>query len=295
VDKKASPAKSHNQALTIIPMTEEEHRKHDQEAQERIVQDVTQYGFHMALLEGDDYMPAFVYTIGLYQTYKHPEIICFGLPTNLMSSIISHAGRLIKSGEKFNPNQPYQGFLEGYSIQFLTVAQEHYPDYLGYAHWFYEGCHFPVVQLLWPDKQHLYPWEEGFNPHWKFKQPLLDRNTDFKFYEESNRAVYTSKQVLAGEPILYVYHDEEGDWQFYSEADPQLEDARLVCLEDVVKLDPSINKIYYLPYGRSAWRESIHAQWQRECFTKCVNIFGCTIFLVCHKLSLTRSGYKMAN
>lgn len=67
---------------------------------------------------------------------------------------------------------------------------------------------------MWPDKEHNFPWDENFNTDWKFKQPLLDRNTDFKFYERRNLGVYSTSQAQEGNPILYVYHNDDGDWNF---------------------------------------------------------------------------------
>ena len=95
---------------------------------------------------------------------------------------------------------------------------------------------FPVMQLVWPDKEHRFPWDVGFFPDWKFRQPLLDRNMDFKFYEERNLGVYTTNDVLAGAPVLIVYHNLDGDWQFHSGLEPDLSDATLVCMEDITKL-----------------------------------------------------------
>ncbi|MFT6096661.1 MAG: hypothetical protein ACJAXY_001319 [Nonlabens sp.] len=45
---------------------------------------------------------------------------------------------------------------------------------------------FPAYQLVWTDKERRDPWEIGCDENWKFKQPVLDRNKDFKFYEELN-------------------------------------------------------------------------------------------------------------
>lgn len=242
-----------------------DHSQHDLEARQTILKNIEEYGCHLVLIEADNYLPGFVYSIGLYKNFRHPEIICFGLKTEVMSSLINHACDLIKAGETLTTGKDYAGFLEGYDIQFLDVDKEHYPDYLGYASWFYEGSwDFPVLQLVWPDKQHLFPWEEGFNSNWKFKQPLLDRNTDFKFYEERNLGVYTTKQAFEGAPILYVYNNEDGDWQFHTSLTPHLADAKLVCLEEITKLDPSINEIYYLQYGWRAWRDSPEDEWHYE-------------------------------
>jgi hypothetical protein len=44
----------------------DEHNKHNQKTEERIVSDVKEYGFHIGLIGEDDYLPGFAYTIGLY-------------------------------------------------------------------------------------------------------------------------------------------------------------------------------------------------------------------------------------
>lgn len=241
------------------------HEEHDRQAKEAIKENIEKYGCHLALFEADNYLPAFAYSIGLYKKFDHPEIICFGLPTDLMGSLLNHARDLVKQGETLVPNKLYSGFLNGYDIQFIPVDEAFYPDYLGYGGWYYdESFDFPILQLVWPDKEQRFPWEENFNPDWQFLQPLLDRDTDFRFYEKRNLGVYTTKQVLDSEPILYVYHNEDGDWQFHSSSDPDINDAKLVSLESLVKKDSSLNNIYFLQYGWKAWRNSVNDEWEYE-------------------------------
>lgn len=241
----------------------DQHSQHDIESKQAILADIEKFGCHIAIFEPDNYLPGFAYSIGLYTNYGHPEIICFGLKTEVLGSVINHARDLIKSGESLTTNQLYPDFLDDYPIQFVEVNKAFYPNYLGYAGWFYDrSFDFRVLELVWPDKQHNFPWDESFNPDWKFQQPLLDRNIDFKFYEERNLGVYTTNQVFEGDPILYVYHNEDGDWQFHTSLEPNLNDAKLVCLEEITKLDPSINEIYHLQYGWQAWRSSKEADWE---------------------------------
>jgi len=239
-----------------------------QEAEDniKVVNDnIENYGCHLTLIEADNYLPAFVYSIGLFKKFGHPEIICFGLKTEVAASIINHACDLIKNGETLTTNKIYRGFLEGFPIQFLEVDKEHYHDYVGYAGWFYnQTFDFPLLQLVWTDKQNNFPWDKDFNPEWKFKQPLLDRNTDFKFYEERNLGVYTTRQAFNGDTILYVYHNEDGDWQFHTSVEPNLADSMLVCLEEITKLDPSINELFNLQFGWRAWRASSVYEWNYE-------------------------------
>lgn len=243
----------------------DDHSQHNIEAKETIIDNIEKYGCHLALLEADNYLPAFVYSIGLFKKFVHPELICFGLKTDVMASILNHACDLIKKGETLTANKSYSGFLEGSNIQFLLVDKVYYPSYVGYAGWFYDmSFDFPVLQLVWPDKQHNFPWDKDFNPVWKFKQPLLDRNTDFKFYEERNLGVYTTSQAFNGDPILYVYHNENGDWQFHTSLEPNLADSMLVCLEEITKLDPTINELYHLQFGWRAWRDNKEDEWKFE-------------------------------
>ena len=74
--------------------------------------------------------------------------------------------------------------------------------------------------------------------------------------------MFTTKQVLAGEPILYVYHNRDGDWQFHSSDDPDIDDAQLVALESITKIDPTVNDIYHLEYGWWAYRKDKSADWE---------------------------------
>lgn len=222
------------------------------------------YGCHLVLIETNGYLPSFVYSIGLYQKFGHPEIICFGLKTNIACRLINHACDLIKEGIVLQNNIRYSQFLQDYEIQFLSVSKDYYRNYVGNAGSYYGNFNFPLIQLLWPDKQHCFPWDIEFNSDWKYKQPLLDRNTNFKFYEERNLGVYTTKQVLEGDPILFVYHNEDGDWQFHTSAESNLADARLIGLEEILQLDPSINDLFDLGYGQSAWRKSKYDNWTYE-------------------------------
>jgi hypothetical protein len=101
--------------------SQDEHTNHNREAERKIIHDVEKYGFHMALLEDDGYLPAFVYSIGLYKTYQHPEIIIFGLRTEVMNSLLYYIGEEIKKGTKFLTSIDYEGIVANYPIKFIKV------------------------------------------------------------------------------------------------------------------------------------------------------------------------------
>jgi hypothetical protein len=74
------------------------------------------------------------------------------------------------------------------------------------------------------------------------------------------------RQVLDGsEPILLVSHDEEDHgWQFIGSSDASMTDAMLVCLEEIVRVDPTVLEIADLPPGWQAIRDAAGGAWTRR-------------------------------
>jgi hypothetical protein len=58
---------------------------------------VQKFGLQVIIVSSTRYLPAFAYSIGLWETYGHPEIICFGLPNDLGHEIINDVAEIIKA------------------------------------------------------------------------------------------------------------------------------------------------------------------------------------------------------
>ncbi|MBC8868871.1 MAG: hypothetical protein H8E44_05610 [Planctomycetes bacterium] len=87
---------------------------------------------------------------------------------------------------------------------------------------------------------------------------------DWPFEDVPNLAVITLTRITDGSnPILYVVHDEDGDWQFLDGGDVSEEDAEMASLKRVVELDPTIKELADLPSGWCAEREAVGKTWQR--------------------------------
>ncbi len=242
----------------------EERAAHNTATERRIISDVGKYGFHIVTVLGDGYSPTFAYTIGLYKTYGYPELICFGLNQDLLHSVLWSGKELLDKQPALDQSLGYPDFIGEYDIRLLPVDKEWYKYFFGYGLWFSQGRDFPALQIVWPDKKALFPWEEGFNPSWKAKQPLLDRNLNFKFREERNVAVFTTRQVLEGLPILRVMHENDGEWQFLCDTTHEVNDLRIVALEALTKRDTTLNELFQLPYGWQARRIIQNADWELE-------------------------------
>lgn len=88
---------------------------------------------------------------------------------------------------------------------------------------------------------------------------------DWPFDQPRNCATLTMRQILDGEePILLVCHDEDDHgWQFIGTTDANVEDGRVVCLEHVAELDPSVVEVADLPPGWIACRDAPGMPWRR--------------------------------
>jgi hypothetical protein len=241
----------------------EEEKKHGWD-DERTISDIEKYGLSVILIEESDYLPSFAYSIGLWQKYNHPEIICFGLSVQTLHGIINDAADFIKKGNVIETDRSYDDFFEKGNAEFIKVDSRNINDYFGTALDFYGVENLPAIQLIWTDRNDKFPWDEGFEDEFIYRQPLLDRNADFKFREAENLGVFTTRQWLEEKkPIVQVIHNVDGDWQFLT-GDQMLEDAKIVALKELVLRDPTLNKVFDLEYGEEAIRTQIGGKWRRK-------------------------------
>jgi len=86
------------------------------------------------------------------------------------------------------------------------------------------------------------------------------------FDQPRNCATFTMRQVLDGsEPILLVSHDaEDHGWQFIGSSDASMADFKLVCLEEIVRLDATVLEVADLPPGWQAIRDHAGGEWTRR-------------------------------
>jgi hypothetical protein len=235
------------------------------EYEEKLTHDVREFGWHVIGIPDDDVGPGFVYSIGLTETFGHPEIGIFGLPTETQHAIVNTIGDLIRDGNTFADLDESGEVLNDFNVFFRQVEKKQYAEYFGYALWFYQGENFEVLQCFWPDAQQRYPWNPEASESFARRQPLLNDMTVWPFPAGRNRAALSTTPVIEGaKPILVVVHDDEDDWQFLSGTTTEADDAQLVCLGSVVDLDPSVLELASLPLGWCATREAVGKPWERS-------------------------------
>jgi len=64
-------------------------------------------------------------------------------------------------------------------------------------------------------------------------------------------------------PVLYVFHDEDGDWQFLSAEDTKMVEVFTLPLREMFEYDVSLKEISDLPKGWRAKRSDSSKVWER--------------------------------
>ncbi|MEJ5092843.1 DUF4262 domain-containing protein [Sphingobacterium faecium] len=225
---------------------------------------IDKFGLQIITVSASNYLTSFTYSIGLTETYHHPEIICFALPIDLAQEIINDVADLIKNGEVYTCSKIYSNIFNESKAMFIVVDKRNIADYFGAGINYYKDKKFDALQLVWTDQNDRFPWEDNFEEKYVYMQPLLDRNADFKFYEPKNLTTFTTRQWLEHKkPILHVVHDHDGDWQFLTR-DQMPEDIKIVAIEELTKNDSTLNEIFDLEYGEEAERDTIDGKWTRN-------------------------------
>jgi hypothetical protein len=151
-------------------------------ADRELVENVERFGWsfmYVSPTKGDPEPQLFWgYTIGVYRTWGHPDLILFGPPVEAAHGILANAIELVASGKRLEPRVEYHEILANHRCQFLDVDPSWYGAFLGFAQWYYESADgFPVRQLVIPDKKGRYPWNIGYALP-PGTQPLLVSNSE---------------------------------------------------------------------------------------------------------------------
>ena len=150
--------------------------------EQRIIDDVAKYGWYcVGVFDDEGVEPNFAYSVGLWETLKVPELIVFGLPIELMHSMLWIAFRQIKSGKvKVTDGVRWCGLIEGFDcvsrpVHRSQIRREVFNSAMWYRrHRAGSRCRIKAYQLFWPGKSNaLYPWDRGCAKIVRASQPQL--------------------------------------------------------------------------------------------------------------------------
>ena len=153
-------------------------RKPKDDHERKAIADVQTHGWHVLKVMEDNDGPAFAYTVGLYHSFGHPELIVVGLPLEVGHSVLNIAGESIRRGVQYSAGTKSEELLEDRACTFRRMPESQYRHYLGWDLWFYEGAAFPALQLIWADQEGRWPWETRVAPGARERQPVIEEQGD---------------------------------------------------------------------------------------------------------------------
>jgi hypothetical protein len=107
-------------------------RKYSDEPEERAAEeqcerDIQSYGLHILKVTGDDEWPEFAYTVGLFHSFNHPEVIVLGLPGETAQAILNNLADVIRSGKRFAAGDQSDDLVETIRANFLRYRRRKSP------------------------------------------------------------------------------------------------------------------------------------------------------------------------
>lgn len=127
----------------------------------------------------DPPIPTYSYTIGVQDRFRFPELLIFGLKPVACRGLFQLVVDALAGGTEFPIGQPFIGLLDGSQpAAFLPIEAATAVGMLASLaeHRRVNGAadtDFSIVQLAWPDRAGVLPWEDRFDPQMAMVQLLL--------------------------------------------------------------------------------------------------------------------------
>jgi hypothetical protein len=121
--------------------------------------------------------PTHAYSIGLIELYSHPELVIVGLPAEPALDFVAHAVSRVSRGRHFHDGERATDVFPGAAAILRRVGEQHLGEYLPEAVVRYGGTDFGALQIVYPDRAGLFPWDKGADLKLRLVQPVLEGKT----------------------------------------------------------------------------------------------------------------------
>jgi hypothetical protein len=245
-----------------------------------MVWQVQEHGWSVVSVAPEHEQPGWAYSVGMWHTMRAPEVCMFGLRGRDMHTWLNAVGQQVRSGQPLRAGEERLGVLDGFPLMVRPVHPTWYADLFELALEFYRSAPPPVLQLLWPDRHGVFPWQPGAGQRCRAHQPWLwlpkddhppgpwTRLAELDSSPFPDTAgddlVAGSPRVIRGEaPVAGIVHTHDGRWEFLDAAPGRGGgELGMVHLRHLVSGHPHIRDFADLPRGHAAWRQP-DGNWSR--------------------------------
>jgi len=126
--------------------------------------------------DDDPPMPGYCYTIGLPTAHEFPEVVVFGLTPVATRGLLDLVVEQLAGGVVIPVDTTLVGLFDNdLRCVFATVEVDRHAEAFATGVAWHGSADFPMVQLLWPDRNGWLPHESGFDARVRAAQPVIGR------------------------------------------------------------------------------------------------------------------------
>jgi uncharacterized protein DUF4262 len=100
--------------------------------EQKVLDHIAKFGWHCVNILAEGHEGAYSFTVGLFHTYQHPELIIYGLKSEVAHKVLSNAVEGLPHGKRVDLNAATDELLVGYSCCFVEVPSSKYYEYVGW-------------------------------------------------------------------------------------------------------------------------------------------------------------------
>ncbi|MET0133523.1 MAG: DUF4262 domain-containing protein, partial [Kibdelosporangium sp.] len=137
---------------------------------------VTKHGWAVMAIPADESSAGWAFTVGLWHTYRAPELAIFGLDSTVARDCLNTIGDQVQAGRVPAAGDELADVLtNGYVVALRPVDEGWRKAFLGASVGYYRatGPPVPYLQVLWPDRAGKYPGDNDFAVQLAETQPQL--------------------------------------------------------------------------------------------------------------------------
>jgi hypothetical protein len=128
-----------------------------------VVDDIAAFGWHGVSRFPGGSPPDHYYTVGLQQTFGHPEILIVGLAGDVPHGMARALVDAVRDGASLTAGERSDAILEGYEVTCSAIGTATAGSWLPLAAWYYGDASWQALQLLWPDRDGRFPDEDDYD------------------------------------------------------------------------------------------------------------------------------------
>jgi hypothetical protein len=139
----------------------------------RITEQIGKHGWAVSGIHGDDRMPPWSYSVGMWLTCQSAELVVCGPPVQNAAGLINAVGARVADGEEIGPGDVLDDICPARLTLRPVDMSWRLTSMFAVSDEFYGFVRPPYLQVVWADRNGRFPWEPRFQASFEGLQPLL--------------------------------------------------------------------------------------------------------------------------